>query len=571
MTKISVILPIFNAAKYLGATLDCLVAQTHKNLEIICVLDAPTDDSEQVVKSFHDKRIKIVKHAKNIGLPGTRNTGASNATGDYLHFMDADDILSPDFYEEMLLSIKDADVAACSVFYEKKPFRSILFKNETVYGKDKLKKTRVLSHGWAWRYLIKTSFWNENKFSFPNLVPMEDKPVMVPMVYLANKVALCGKALYIYKNRKSSILNRKYTKEQKLKRHNNRQAARKIVSGFLKSSELSFPIDLVYLWVDGSDQKWLKRKNAELIKFGKLPVESTGNFRFDDNDELLFSLRSVEKFAPWINHIFIVTDNQIPKWLNTKNPKVTIVDHTEIMPAAALPNYSSSVIEFAIPKIPNLAEHFIYANDDMLFMAHTKPNYFFTKDGTPIMRVNDKKKIKQQTHDLMTNDKKFNTVWNNGSIHERNKMNSMKLVYNDVGDYDYHWTESHNIDAYRKSDMLRVIEMPTVKKILTKMEAYHFRHENALSRIIFYLFGIAKFGYVKVGRTGLTRLLETLTLRFRDQPVYSENIRKLMSENWAVLRIQQMKRFGNQTTNILKRCFQENLGSKNDKHHNPCF
>ena len=60
-------------------------------------------------------------------------------------------------------------------------------------------------------------------------------------------------------------------------------------------------------------------------------ILSTGDIRFFDNDELKYSLRSLEKNAPWINHIFIVTDRQVPKWLNTTNTKVTIIDHSEIM------------------------------------------------------------------------------------------------------------------------------------------------------------------------------------------------------------------------------------------------
>lgn len=89
-------------------------------------------------------------------------------------------------------------------------------------------------------------------------------------------------------------------------------------------------IDIVYLWVDGNDPNWLRRK-----------LQLTGNFnenseqnckgRYINNNELMYSLRALEKNAPWIRKVFIVTDNQIPEWLNTENTRVQIVDHTQIL------------------------------------------------------------------------------------------------------------------------------------------------------------------------------------------------------------------------------------------------
>src|SRR5574344_661291 len=128
-------------------------------------------------------------------------------------------------------------------------------------------------------------------------------------------------------------------------------------------------IDLVYLWVNGDDETWAKKKAHALAKrTGEtLSKDSVDKCRFQDNDELKYSLRSVEKYAPWINKIYIVTDNQIPEWLNTDNKKIKIVDHKEILPEDALPTFNSSAIETRITKIPNLSEHFLFANDDMMF------------------------------------------------------------------------------------------------------------------------------------------------------------------------------------------------------------
>jgi len=240
--KISVIIPIYNAEKYITHTLDSVRCQTYKNLEVICVLDCPTDSSSKIVDETakKDERIKTVRHPKNLGLPASRNTGVENATGEYMHFMDSDDFISPSFYDTLIdAALKaDADIAACSVFYEKKPMQSIWFaENEIVSGQNKFDKTFVTTVGWAWRYLIRKTLWDSHNLSFPDLTPMEDMPVMIPMVYYANKVALCSEAVYFYKNRETSILNSEDSNtdmESKRVCEDNRQKARKLFQDFME-------------------------------------------------------------------------------------------------------------------------------------------------------------------------------------------------------------------------------------------------------------------------------------------------------------------------------------------------
>ena len=210
--KISVIIPVHNAEKYLGATLDNIAVQTHKNLEIILVLDAPTDGSEKIAAEFaaRDSRIKIIVCEKNIGPGPARNIGIAAATGDFIHFMDADDFISMDFYSVMLEAAQKsgADVASCCVFNEKKPKQGVWYKKPAVVsGADKFKKTWALIHGWAWRWLIRREFWNANKITFPALPVSEDMPAVVQMIHYANLVALCPNAWYFYKNRADSVLN----------------------------------------------------------------------------------------------------------------------------------------------------------------------------------------------------------------------------------------------------------------------------------------------------------------------------------------------------------------------------
>ena len=142
------------------------------------------------------------------------------------------------------------------------------------------------------------------------------------------------------------------------------------------------PIDLVYLWCDGQDPAF---KNERLTRLKDLNLpwneDNLGSLRYFDNEELRYSLRSVWKNLPWVNHIYIITNNQKPTWL-AQHPKVTVVDHSEIMPNFLLPCFNSVTIEMYVHKIPGLAEKYLLANDDMFFASPLEPSFFF-KDNLP--------------------------------------------------------------------------------------------------------------------------------------------------------------------------------------------
>lgn len=213
----------------------------------------------------------------------------------------------------------------------------------------------------------------------------------------------------------------------------------------------SFDIDLVYLWVDGSDPEWLARR-ASLRGDTAVDASKDGEGRYAERGELIYSLRSVAEYAPWIRRIFIVTDRQIPRGIDTNHPKIRIVDHTEILPPEALPTFNSTVIEHALFRIPGLAEKFLYANDDMFFNRPVQPDDFFTPQGLPIARMNRRPlrglslwfKEKIQRKQLST--------------YNRTIQTSAKLVDEKFGRYIGHKTH-HNIDAYDRSDYQRAFEL----------------------------------------------------------------------------------------------------------------
>ena len=147
---------------------------------------------------------------------------------------------------------------------------------------------------------------------------------------------------------------------------------------------VDFPIDVVYTWVDGADPAWLQTKaRAVGSNDGRAFTErAQDESRFADHDELRYSLRSLEQFAPWVNHVWIVTADQRPAWLRRDDPWISVVDHRDIFPDQdGLPTFNSHAIEACLHRIPGLSEHFLYLNDDMILGRPVNPEQFFHSSG----------------------------------------------------------------------------------------------------------------------------------------------------------------------------------------------
>jgi glycosyltransferase involved in cell wall biosynthesis len=144
MPKFSVIIPLFNKAEYVRATLNSVLSQLFTDFELLIVNDCSTDKSLEVVKQFEDKRIKILHHKKNSGLSASRNTGIKNASGEIITFIDADDLWKPDFLSSInQLSIKFPDCDIFGTDYEEKIGNKTAFpqKNlDAIYRENKMLK-----------------------------------------------------------------------------------------------------------------------------------------------------------------------------------------------------------------------------------------------------------------------------------------------------------------------------------------------------------------------------------------------------------------------------------------------
>lgn len=202
------------------------------------------------------------------------------------------------------------------------------------------------------------------------------------------------------------------------------------------------PIDLVYCWCSG--KAFAGREKC----------------RFSDNGELYYSIKSVDRYAPWFRTIWIFANDgtEIPDWLS-RHPKVKIVFHSQVIPQDVLPLYNSMSIELWLHCIPGLSERFVYSNDDMFLGRSVTPDDFFTRDGKMVCRyernmmrvVGSYGRSLLHCRELMRRQKdaELSTEWTKAENHapHHNMDGYLKSV---IGDFADHFPE-----AFREARRLR--------------------------------------------------------------------------------------------------------------------
>ena len=133
-------------------------------------------------------------------------------------------------------------------------------------------------------------------------------------------------------------------------------------------------IDVVILWVNGADPAWLEEKKKYAPPSA---ADSDSANRYRDWGLLPYWFRTIEKNMPWVRTVHFVTWGHVPEFLNLKAPKLHVVRHEDFIPAEYLPTFSSHTIEMNIHRIPGLAEHFVYFNDDMFLLRPMEKEHFF--------------------------------------------------------------------------------------------------------------------------------------------------------------------------------------------------
>lgn len=143
-------------------------------------------------------------------------------------------------------------------------------------------------------------------------------------------------------------------------------------------------IDIVLPWVDGSDPSWQAEKNEWLLKnpgiSAGIDPNANSNCRYESWDNLQYIFRGIEKFMPWVHKVFLVTNGQVPAFLNTDHPKLRLITHESYIPEEYLPTFNSGTIEMNYFRISDLSENFILFNDDFFPLSPISEEYYFQDD-----------------------------------------------------------------------------------------------------------------------------------------------------------------------------------------------
>ena len=218
--KVSVILPVYNVGKYLRQSLDSLINQTLKEIEIICVDDGSTDDSPNILEEYKEKdsRIKVI-HKSNKGTGAARNDGLRLATGECISFVDPDDWVKPNMFERLYNEIKEKnlDIIMCMPDgYDEKnavnaPFPYFVDDNFANIIDDRIFNWKDLSPFQypmcVWNKLYTKELFDKNHIEFAEGLDFEDHKVIFGTLLTAERMYFIREKLYVYRfNREGSVL-----------------------------------------------------------------------------------------------------------------------------------------------------------------------------------------------------------------------------------------------------------------------------------------------------------------------------------------------------------------------------
>lgn len=228
---------------------------------------------------------------------------------------------------------------------------------------------------------------------------------MMYQIYKKSKklIKIPGVFFRDYFNKRYPIINN----EQKILQDDEEVVVKYTLQQYELESRLrnnNFAVDVVFTWVDDTDEMWRKKYQiANKQSLDGVGLYSKDKARFENHNELYYSVHSVLKNLQWVNHIFIVTASQTPAWFRElNNDKITIIDHEQIIDKQYLPTFNSHVIEANLHRIPNLSENFIYFNDDVFVARPLPKEHFFSGNGNASIFFADKSLAQMKRKGMMT-------------------------------------------------------------------------------------------------------------------------------------------------------------------------
>lgn len=238
MSKISIIVPVYNTETFLEKCLTSLINQTLSDIEIICINDGSTDNSLAILEKYakEDSRIKIITQ-ENSGQSVARNNGIKNATGEYIGFIDSDDYIDINFYEKLYNAAKnnDADIS-CATIIRKRPNAEkyrVHYEEEKIYTslKEKLEACSIPKCCYVWNKIYKAEIIKD--YPFREGVYFEDVLWIPEVLKQANKLVSVPEINYYYMVNKNSTVKKTTPKKQQ-----DSYNAKKYIIDFYKNNNL---------------------------------------------------------------------------------------------------------------------------------------------------------------------------------------------------------------------------------------------------------------------------------------------------------------------------------------------
>ena len=347
--KISVIIPIFNSQNFIEECLNSIINQTFKNFEIICVNDGSTDKTFEILKKLElkDERIHIINQ-NNLGAGIARNNGMKKSKGEYLIFLDSDDIFKENMLEELYIKIKgkDLDIVIFNsknfytlnnkkIFEEKKYDFSddiLMIINKTFSSLDIKKNFFELFVWWPWDKILKKKFIEKLGIEFQNLKTTNDLFFICSLVISSNKILFLDKVFVHHRvNEKTSLENlREYSWD-------NFYYALKKLKKFIKTKSLYKRFEQDFINYVASFSIWqLETMNGKSFcyLYKKIKNEWWNEFNVSNrNKNYFYNINIYEKLKiileTDLRHLDIKKNDYIIDYLNEKKkiciPKVSVI------------------------------------------------------------------------------------------------------------------------------------------------------------------------------------------------------------------------------------------------------
>lgn len=220
---VSIIVPVYNTSQYLDECLDSLVHQTLRDIEIICINDASTDNSIDILRFWEEKddRIKVINLSENKMLGAVRNIGVKEAKGEFLGFLDSDDYVSYDYYQSLINVSKmgvDVVTARITKSIDETTERQLFQFNSSVNLSDQRSiKSSIAAYGCRLcASIIRRNYFVENHFQFLEGVFFEDNPIVQCVFLLADCIAVIDNraSFWFYRINPSSIVHSNFSERK---------------------------------------------------------------------------------------------------------------------------------------------------------------------------------------------------------------------------------------------------------------------------------------------------------------------------------------------------------------------